>query len=73
MMSRYVQFDKMENFLHSRAKPLTIAIVVRGKKGQVLHGGRNAAKGRLARKGRAMGWTINDGPTTRAGALQEAA
>lgn len=75
MMTSYVQFDEMETFLHSRAKPLTIAIAVRAKTGQVLSikVGRIPAKGRLARKGQAMGWTVNDGPTTRAAALQEAA
>lgn len=75
MLTEYAQFDEMETFLHSKAKPLTIAIVVRAKTGQILSikVGRIPTKGKLAKKGKAMGWTVNDGPLARANALREAA
>lgn len=74
LATAHVMFDEMETFLHSRSQPLSIALVVRAKTGQILSAqvGRIPAKGRLAAKGRARGWTVNHGPATRAAALVEA-
>lgn len=75
LATNHVQFDEMQTFLHSRAKPLTIALAVREKTGQILSAkvGRIPAFGHLAKKGAAMGWTINHGPQTRKAALEETA
>lgn len=55
-----VQFDEMETFLRSRAQPLNIALAVRRHDGAILAAkvGTIPPKGRLAAKGREMGWAV---------------
>lgn len=68
------QFDEMRTHLLSKTRPLTIAIVVREKTGEILSAkvGRIPTSGKISAKGKAIGWTIDDGPQTRAAALMEA-
>lgn len=70
-----MQFDEMETFLHTKAQPLTIAMAIRARTGQILsmQVGRIPTKGKLAHVGKSRGWTVNQGPATRASALKEAA
>lgn len=70
-----VQFDEMQTFLSSKAKPLSIALVVRRHNGDILSAkvATASAKGRLAAKGRAMGWVgMNQAASARREALLEA-
>ena len=72
----YVQFDQMETFEASAAKPLTIALAVRAKTGEILSikVGKIAANGYLATKGQALyQWTKDEGKATCAAALAEVA
>lgn len=63
LKTSYIQFDEMQTFEHAAAKPLTIALAVRAKTGQILAAkvGRIPAKGHLATKGKLKyGWTANE-------------
>jgi hypothetical protein len=71
----YIQFDEMQSFEHSAAKPLTIALAVRAKTGQILSAkvGRIPSHGHLAAKGKALyGWTKNESAKACLGALRQA-
>lgn len=59
----YVQLDELETFLHARAKPLSVPMVVRVKTGEILGFAvaRMPAKGKLAQIGQnRYGWTMNE-------------
>lgn len=75
LATSFIQFDEMQSFEHSAAKPLTIALAVRVKTGQILavHVGRITAKGHLAHIGKTRyGWTVNESPQTCYAVLLEA-
>jgi hypothetical protein len=68
------QFDEMQTSLLSKTRPLTIALVVREKTGEILSAkvGRIPTSGKISKQGKAIGWTKDDGPQTREAALTEA-
>ncbi|MHB9117307.1 MAG: transposase [Burkholderiales bacterium] len=74
MKTEHALFDEMQTFLHTRSQPLTIALVVRKKTGQILSAkaARISARGTLAAVGRARGWTKDHAKFARGRALKEA-
>ena len=72
MNTTCVQIDQLESFEHTRAKPVTIAIAVREKTGQILgvRVGRVSTSGKLATLGREVyGWVVDEQEQTVKGLL----
>lgn len=72
MKTTCVQLDQLESFEHARAKPVTIAVAVRKKTGEILglRVGRVPTSGKLAELGRERyGWVADDVAATVKGLL----
>jgi len=74
MNTTCVQLDQLESFEHTRAKPVTIAVAVRKKTGQILgiRVGRVPTSGKLAKLGREeYGWVVDEQEQTVKGLLED--